>query len=82
MKTLNENQKAMKTKVNTEVEVMTHLKSPLTGDWLCKIKGTSIAYYLTSKKGAEEFCNKVNKAFETGVLKFDEDGYVVKGNVS
>lgn len=77
MRTLNENQKAMKTKVNTEV--MTHLKSTLTGDWLCTIKGTSIAYYLASKKGAEAFCNKVNKAFETGVLKFDEDGYVVKG---
>ena len=60
-------------------EVMLYKENPLTGDWLCWIPNTQQAYCLKSKKGAEEFCNKVNKAFETGVLKFDEDGYVVKG---
>ena len=59
---------------------MLHKENPLIGDWLCWIPDTPQAYYLPTKKKAKEFCDKVNKAFEIGELKFD-DGRVVKVNV-
>jgi hypothetical protein len=62
-------------------EVMLHKENPLTGDWLCWIPNTPQAYYCSTKKKAKEFCDKVNKAFAAGELKFDEDGRMVKVNV-
>lgn len=63
-------------------EVMLYKKNPLSGDWLCWIPDTPQAYYYSTKKKAKEFCDKVNKAFDAGALKFDEDGRVVKVNIT
>jgi len=62
-------------------EVMLHEKNPLTGDWLCWIPDTPQAYYYPTKKKAKEFCDKVNKAFDNGEIKFDNKWqYLIKKN--
>ena len=54
--------------MKTIPQIMKHEQNPLTGDWLCWIPKTSQAYYYTTKKSAEKFCNKVNTAFSKGEL--------------
>jgi len=63
-------------------EVMLHEKNPLTGDWLCWIPDTPHAYYCSTKKNAKKFCDTINKSFEFGELKFDEEGKLVKVNIA
>ena len=60
---------------------MLHEKNPLTGDWLCWIPDTAIAYYCRTKKQAGKFCDEVNKAFEVGKLKF-KDGRIIKVDIA
>lgn len=57
---------------------MLYKENPITSDWLCWIPDTPQAYYCSTKKKAKEFCDKVNKAFDVGELKFGEDGRIVK----
>jgi hypothetical protein len=59
-------------------EIMLKKKNPLTGDWLCWIPKTSIAYYLRGEKTSQKFCNEINKGFEEGKIKIDDSGRLVK----
>jgi hypothetical protein len=59
--------------------IMKYDKNPLTGNWLCWIPDTGHAYYYSTEKQAITFCNNVNNAFKTGVLKF-EGGKIVRMN--
>jgi hypothetical protein len=57
--------------------IMKYEQNPLTKNWLCWIPDTPQAYYYPTEKRAEEFCNKVNRAFENGELKI-QNGKVIK----
>ncbi len=40
-------------------------------NWLCHIPGTDQAYYYPTKKSANAFVKKVNKAFEEGKYRIE-----------
>ena len=67
---INQKEKNMK-------EIMLKKKNPLTGDWLCWIPKTPVAFYLKGEKTSTKFCNEVNKGLDEGKLKID-DGRLVK----
>jgi hypothetical protein len=59
-------------------QIMLYKQNPLNNSWLCYIPNTPQAYYYPSKKVAKSFCDRVNKAFADGRLKFDEQGKVTE----
>ena len=61
-------------------EVILYKQNPLTGDWLCWIPNNSYACYYPTKRMAKKFCDKFNKAFDIGKIKFDSKGNIVKVN--
>ena len=58
-------------------EIMMKKKNHLTGDWLCWIPKTSIAFYLRGEKTSQKFCNEINKGLVEGKFKID-DGRLIK----
>lgn len=59
-------------------EVMLHEKNPLNNHWLCWIPETPYAYSFPRKNEAKKLCDKFNKSFHEGSIKFDDKGRIVK----
>jgi hypothetical protein len=57
-------------------EIMLLEQNPLTGDWLCWIPDTAHAYYYSTEQSAKEFCDKVNRGFEAGIITIDNEGHL------